>query len=271
MSKKIDILGVNFDSLTIDEANNKIIGLIKSNAKSAYVVKPYSEFLVRAANNQQISKQLNDAYLVLADGVSVQWAASYLYGEPKRKLFKLIRSLVFWLQNMKWRSQILPEKMAGLNQTLKLLDLADKNNLTVGIIGGEQSPDDIKNNILSKYPNLTNLHCWSGYYKPNQEDKIISQMKEAQLDLLFVAMGFPKQEDFIARNLSKNIAKVAIGEGGSFNYDQIGGSIKRAPKNVQNLGLEWLWRLMIQPKRIIRQLSIIKYIYLVYRQSKTLR
>lgn len=269
MKVKINILGVGFDDLTIDEANNKIVDYIKNNKRSIYVVKPYVEFLVKANRDEQIKKQLNNADLVLADGVSIQWAASYLYGQPKTKFLKLIRSLIFWLQDKSWRSQIIPEKMAGINQTIKLLDLANKNALKIGVIGGKSSPQEIQLYLQNRFKNLSKVKCWSGYFNKTDEAKIVDEIKKAKLDILFVAMGFPRQENFIVKNINSNIAKVSIGEGGSFDYDKLGGSIKRAPESMQRTGLEWLWRLGQQPSRVIRQLSIVKYVILVYKQAKS--
>lgn len=266
---KVNILGVVFDGLTIDKANELIIQRALSNSKPVYVVKPYVEFLAKSYSDNNLKHILNNAYLTLADGVSIQWAASYLYGKPSKSFLKLVRSLMFWIQNNNWRNQIIPEKMAGLNQTRKLLKLCEVNNLRVGIIGGELKPNIIHANILNRYKNLQQLFCWSGYFKSNQELAIVKQIKDAKLDILFVAMGFPRQEKFIVKNINKSIAKVCIGEGGSFDYDLLGGRVTRAPQKIQNAGLEWLWRLLRQPARIVRQSSILKFIFLVYKQSKS--
>lgn len=80
-------------------------------------------------------------------------------------------------------------------------------------------------------------------------------------DILFVAFGAPKQEKWIAKNLDKLDVKVAMAVGGSFDY--ISGEVKRAPLWIRSLGLEWLFRLIIQPWRIKRQLALIKYLYML--------
>lgn len=270
-NKRIDIAGVKIDSLTINQANTIIADIINSSqVRTHYVVKPYVEFVVKANKDDKIKDILNHADLVLADGVSLQWAASYLYGEPKKKFAKMPRSGLVWLQNVKWRSQILPDKMSGANQTIPLLHMAEKNNWRVGIIGSYSNPDTLKSNIQTRFKKLNNIFTWSGYYEPNSESKLVEEIKSAKLDILFVAMGFPKQEQFIRRNLGSKIAKVIIGEGGTFDYDQFGGKFKRAPEWMQKAGIEWLWRLMIQPSRVFRQLAIPKFLILIYSQARKL-
>jgi len=266
---RVNILGVEVDPLTIADANNVIVQLIAQPAKkSYYVVKPYVEFFVTSMGDPKIQSILNDADLVLADGVSVQWAASYLYSNPRQAFLKTWRSLLFWLQKPQWKNQILPEKMAGANQTYPLLQLAEKNGWRVGIIGGNNPPKSTKLAIQKRFPKLKYIEVWNGYFSPTEEKDITTQISHEKLDILFVAMGFTRQELFIDRNLNNNLATVMIGEGGTFDYNEFGGSIKRTPKWIQKIGLEWLWRLFRQPKRIKRQLSIPKFIFSIRRQAK---
>lgn len=270
--KKVDILDIHIDTLTIVQANKSIEMLINTyKAGSAVVVQPYVEFLVTAHKDPRIAHILNSASLCLADGVSLQWAASYLYGEPKGKKFlKVIRSGLFWLQRPNWRNQVIPEKMAGATQTKALLNLAESNGWGIGIIGGMNTPETIKKEIMQRFPKIKQLEVWSGYFPPDEEAAIVHDVSQYKLDILFVAMGFPKQELFIDANRDKNLAKVIIGEGGTFDYSEMGGTIKRAPLWMQKSGLEWLWRLLRQPKRIGRQFAIPKFVYLVKKQSKKL-
>jgi N-acetylglucosaminyldiphosphoundecaprenol N-acetyl-beta-D-mannosaminyltransferase len=267
---KVDILSVQVDALTIKEANNMIASFIHQPRKSAsrIVVKPYVEFLVTARRDSKIATMLNTADLCIADGVSLQWAASYLYGEPHKKALKVPRSGLKWLQNSNWRSQIIPEKMAGATQTTDLLYMAEANHWRVGIIGGVNSPDQIKDAVKERFPNLTHLSTWSGFYKLPDEPKLTEDIASAKLDLLLVAMGFPRQEEFMIRNQYNGLAKVMIGEGGTFDYEQMGGPIRRAPMWMQKGGLEWAWRLTKQPKRFSRQLGIPKFVWAVRSQAR---
>ncbi len=267
---RVNVLGTMIDKLTITEANNQISKLASDNSnRSFYVVKPYVEFLVKAQDDKKLQQVLNDADLVLADGTSVQWAASYLYAKPRGKYFKLLASLLFWIQNDTWRSSIVPAKMAGASQTFPLFKIAEEKGWKVGIVGGKDSADR-KKSIMKIFPKLAGLNVWSGYYDESDEPKLVADIKAAKLDILFVATGFAKQELFIAKYIKHNLARVLIGEGGTFDYKEFGGDIKRAPIWIQKIGLEWLWRLIIQPSRIIRQIAVPKFIYRVRRQGKKL-
>lgn len=270
---KTNLLGIEVDALTIAQANSQIAQLVTTHSsdKSAIVVKPYVEFLVAAQNNPKIAQILNSANLCLADGVSLQWAASYLYGKPSgKKFFKVPRSGLIWLQKPAWRNQILPEKMAGASQTRDLLQLAEKKGWRIGILGGTNSPKEIKLAMQQRFPKLAYLETWSGFYPNGDEAGIVAKIASKHLDILFVAMGFPKQEIFMQTHRDARLAKVMIGEGGTFDYAEMGGPIRRAPAWMQKGGLEWLWRLTRQPKRLGRQLAIPKFVFQIKKQSKKL-
>lgn len=268
---KINILGVGIDNLDIDGANLYIKNLVQNtNSTNHYVVKPYVEFMTKAHNDHRIKTILNDADLVLPDGISLQWASSYLYGNPKRAFLKTIRSLLFWMHDDKWRTQILKQNLGGPNQTIPLLKMAEENNWSIGILGGKQAEQKHRKHNLNKiFPGIKRLYCWEGYYNQDSIRDIITEMKSKKLDILFVAMGFPKQEEFIFRYKKEGIAKVLIGEGGTFDYDELGGTTKRAPKKIQLIGLEWAWRIIVQPKRILRLFSILKFIVLIKQFSRS--
>jgi len=267
---RVDILGIKVDRLTIPEANNIISSLVsKNSSKSFYVVKPYVEFFKKAENNPALKDIINNADLVLADGISLQWAASYLYANPLTSKPKLLASLFFWLQNESWRNSIIPAKMAGANQTIPLFSLAAQHGWRIGIIGGRE-PVKRKKAIFKKFPKLKYLAVWNGYYDQSSEAMMIKEIKSSRLDILFVATGFSKQEQFIAKYLDNNLATVLIGEGGTFDYKEFGGDIKRAPHWIQRTGLEWLWRLAIQPTRVIRQLGSLGFVFRVRKQAKKL-
>ena len=95
--------------------------------------------------------------------------------------------------------------------------------------------------------------------------QLTAQVSSAKADLILIGMGFPLQEN-VARHLSTELTHgVFIGEGGSFDYESFGGNRPKAPARLQKLGLEWLWRLAKEPKRVRRQLAIPHFIYLVWK------
>lgn len=271
MSKNsIYILGVRIDPISIIELNELIMARTQQKSSKPLVIfKPYVEFLSLASRNDNIKNLLNKSDINAADSTAVQWAASYLYGDPptSSNSISTYRSLLVNLQLKQWRNQVVPERMAGVDQTLPLLKLANKEKLRIAVIGGPKDTAKTKTSLAHRFGDL-HIRVWSGYFNTSEEYKIVTDIASYSADILFCAMGFPKQEEFIIKNREKLSAKVIIGEGGSFDYDQLGGNIKRAPKWLRKTGLEWLWRLLVQPKRIGRQIAIPNFIRKVQKQRR---
>ena len=151
----------------------------------------------------------------------------------------------------------LKERIHGVDLMENLCKEVSKQPITVGFLGaGPNVAVKTAECLREKYSGLR-----VGLVAKEWSD----DLKDAKVDILFVAFGSPKQEIWIAQNLEKLPAKVVIGVGGSFDF--ISGKVRRAPKFVQNLGLEWLFRLIIQPWRIKRQLRLVKFLYLVLREK----
>jgi N-acetylglucosaminyldiphosphoundecaprenol N-acetyl-beta-D-mannosaminyltransferase len=264
-NKSIDILGVRIDILKISQINEIIVDRANRVSGDPLVVfKPYVEFLALSARNDDIRALLGKSDYNVADSSALQWAASYLYGSPKK--ISAIKSLLFKIHSIAWRSQVIPQRMGGVDQTIPLLKLASDNNFKIGILGGPKDVDRTQQQLLKRFKGI-DLKVWSGYYSASSEAQLVKQISDSKLDILFCAMGFPKQEYFIVNNRAKLGAKVLIGEGGSFDYDSLGGPLKRAPALLRRLSLEWLWRLLLQPRRAVRQLSIPIFIAKVIKQK----
>lgn len=279
---RCDILGVQVDAMTISQSLEVVAGWVAKPAKHArIVIKPYVEFVAAARRDEGVAHMLNGADLSLADGVSLQWAASYLYGQPGGKpgLLKLTRSLLSWVQKPAWRDQILPERFAGITHTKPLLDLAEKQGWRVGIIGGKD-PKRVYQAVSKRWPELRLVDTWTGYTMTTQSQdytnwqadeqlgSILADIRTGNLDILLVGMGFPRQEYFMGAMKGEGLASVMIGEGGSFDYAELGGNKKRAPQAWRKFGVEWLWRLLLQPGRIVRQVAIPRFIWAVHTKAK---
>ena len=131
-----------------------------------------------------------------------------------------------------------------------LIKLASEKGFTIGFLGGRcEVADKVVERLQKKYQNLKINYVAE---EPGEIPKT---------DILFVAFGAPKQEKWIAENLEKIPVKVAMGVGGAFDY--ISGRVPRAPAWIRRLSLEWLFRLIIQPWRIKRQLKLLKYLWLI--------
>ena len=213
MSMKTEIFGVNFDDLTLDEAVEKMQG---------FVVLPYSEFIVRAQKDEEFRNILNSADFCLCESRGLYLAARFIGKSLKKNIngIELIYSICDKVQNPNFKFQKV--FLFGAKEEV-IKRAAEKLGNTV--IGFEHGYQD--------------------------EKRVIEKINIVKPDVLLVGLGSPKQEKFIHENL-KNMpsVKLAIGVGGAFDF--ISGHVKRAPRILQKIGLEWLWRLALEPKRIKR-------------------
>ena len=232
MKNKIFLLGVGINNINIQDTLEFIIKGLGKNEKKYYVVTPNPEILVIANANHNYKKVLNNAKLALPDGVGVMLASKFL-------------------------SKPLGQRVTGVDLVENLCREVSKQPITVGFLGAGPHVAELASECLrEKYPDL----------KINFTEQEWNFEKDyPKTDILFVAFGSPKQEIWIAENLNKLPVKVAIGVGGAFDF--ISGKTKRAPVIFRKLGLEWLFRLFMQPWRIKRQLRLIKFIFLVFKEK----
>lgn len=129
-------------------------------------------------------------------------------------------------------------------------------------------PEKTRESLLRIFPNLKIVGVHDGYLNEQTEREVIDEINRLQPNVLFVAMGAPKQEKWIYAHKNELKVDVAAGQGGTFDYEA--GRIKRAPKLIQKLGIEWLWRLAIEPKRIIRMSVLPIYVVKIFfKRDKT--
>ena len=256
---------MRFHNLNRAEAASVIAELARAGGK-AYVVKPYSEFMPRAAREACLRDILNGADLCLADGVGILWAAHYLSlpGGPLRALAQLPLSLAALALNPGAVRRPLKENMAGVDLTWEMLACLDEAGSRVFLLGGtEEEVLGARKRIEARFPGLRVVGARHGYFDDagRENDAVLRAIDEARPEVLLVAMGFPRQEEWIAENLTSLQVNVAVAEGGSLSF--ISGVVPRAPRWLRRLGLEWLYRLARQPWRLRRQLAIPQFLRLV--------
>lgn len=226
--EKIFLLGVGFTNASERQVLEFIVTGLEKQTEKYYIVTPNPEILVIANKDRQYKNVLNGAKLALADGIGVIIAARLL-GRP------------------------LKQRINGVDLVEKLCSEVSNQPITVGFLGaGPNVAEKVAECLKNKYSNLR-----VGLVATEWSDAL----KDKKVDILFVAFGSPKQEIWIANKLETLPAKVVVGVGGAFDF--ISGKVPRAPKVLRSLGLEWLFRLVIQPWRIKRQLSLLKFIFLV--------
>jgi N-acetylglucosaminyldiphosphoundecaprenol N-acetyl-beta-D-mannosaminyltransferase len=264
----VEVLGVRFHNLSRAEAAQAIAGMVRRRER-AYVVKPYSEYMPRAARDARIREILNAAGLCLADGIGILWAAHYLAlaGGPVRALAQLPLSLAAIALNSGAIRRPLKENMAGVDLTWEVLARLDEAACRVFLLGGtEEEVQGARGRIEARLDRLRIVGAHHGYFDVSGEEsaQVLRAINEAETDVVLVAMGFPRQEEWIAANMPRLRVNVAISEGGSFSF--ISGAVARAPRWLRPVGLEWLFRLLRQPWRIRRQMAIPLFIWLVVKE-----
>ncbi|MBI4096099.1 MAG: WecB/TagA/CpsF family glycosyltransferase [Candidatus Levybacteria bacterium] len=269
MLEKKNILGVDITSATKKEILEYIIKNLENFQKKLFVVTPNPEFLVLANKNPKFKSILNRADLASADGIGLILAAKIL-GKPLRGRFTgidLVKSLC--------------EEVSEKPITVGFLggrgDVAEKTaeclrkkypGLKVGFVGEEWPNDNLDDRGLRVEGRNLKIDGRSSIHSLTPTVKNLSSTfyhLPSSIDILFVAFGAPKQEYWISENLDKIPVKVAIGVGGAFDY--ISGKVPRAPSFLRDIGMEWLFRLLVQPWRLKRQLSLIRFVWLVIKEK----
>ncbi len=229
---KKNILGIKIDDVTMDEALETVGNWLKGSGKH-YIVTPNPEIIMAAQKDNRYKSILNDADLSIPDGIGLK-----LSGKVKNTI-------------------------AGVDFMERLVDQSRVWASTVGLLGGkDRVADKAVDCLRKKYPGVKIVYAESGG-EVDEEGKSLKSLKLLKCDLLFVGFGPPKQEKWIAKNLGSLNIKVVMAVGGSLDY--ISGEVPRAPKLVRNFGLEWLFRLAVQPWRIKRQFALIEYLFLLSR------
>ena len=266
---KLNLLGVTIDAITMEQAADEIVAYSKSTNPAKYITKPYVEFLDLAATNLEVRDLLNQSLLTLPDSVALQWAALYQSGK-KRSIIRLMITLSQILTQPKALTSVIPERFAGADFSWFLLEKAATEKLSIYLIGHPQngSITQTADAIQRRLPRLRVVGTFDGLKVNDHEPELLAELINLQPNLILIGIGFPRQERLMSRLAPKLKSGILIGEGGTFDYESFGGTIKRAPVIMRRLGLEWLWRLILQPKRIVRQFAIPRFIWKVYRGKK---
>lgn len=224
---RTDILGVGFDSITLPQAVEKAVDLLERGG-THYVVTPNPELVQRAGKEPPFRDVLNGADLVLPDGVGITYAAKIL-GRP------------------------LAARVPGIDFAAALCGELAKSGRKLFLLGAKPGvAEQAAENLKKEHPGLTVCGVHDGYFK--EDGPVAAEIRAAGADAVFVCLGFPRQEYWMAQHGGETGAALLVGLGGSL--DVFAGQVKRAPKGFQKLGLEWLYRLITQPSRIGRMAKL---------------
>lgn len=218
--RQVKVFNVNINALAQREVLLLIDNFLLGNEQHQIAtVNP--EFLMEARKNNYFKRILNSTSLNVPDGIGLVWLAGISSG-----------------------------RIAGIDLMKDICKLASKNNKSCFLFGGRGVVEATKENLVEEFPDLK----IAGIAEDREGAK--NNIKETDPDIIFVALGAPEQEVWIYENKEKfPQTKLFMGVGGAF--DIISGRIKRAPISMQKMGLEWLWRLMQEPKRFRRILKAV--------------
>lgn len=276
MKNKISICKVPFHPLTTDEVLDAISGYVQGNGQH-FIVTSNPEFVIEAQKNPLFTEVLNKADISTADGIGILWASTFLYHMRTFAWkmvailalpFQLLGSLLAVILYRPYIRHIIPERVTGASLFLDIAQVAAKKGWRVFLLGaGEGVAEQAQKKLQKMYPQLQVVGAYAGSPKEEDEQEVIQKINNVSPDILFVAYGAPKQELWIHRNLFEiPSVKMAMGIGGAF--DMVAGVVKRAPKFMRSLGLEWLWRLFRQPTRAGRIFNAtIRFIWLVVKEK----
>jgi N-acetylglucosaminyldiphosphoundecaprenol N-acetyl-beta-D-mannosaminyltransferase len=228
----VEILGVQIDDLSESDVLQKVSAELKA-GRRIFIATPNPEMIVLAQKNGEFLRILNSANIKIADGVGLKFGAAIL-------------------------GRRLKNRMTGTDLTERLCELAAAENLGVYFLGaGRGVAIDAAKKLQNKYGELKICGAEEGGQMDDWDSgQILSHINEKNPAFLFVALGHGRQEKWLAENLDKMPGvKLAMGVGGAFDF--FADRASRAPMILRRIGLEWLWRLITEPKRYKRIFSAV--------------
>lgn len=229
---RVDILGIGVDPVTMREVLNRIEKFIEERIPRIVITADASG-IVLAQKDPRWRDILLKADLVTPDSYGIIWASRKL-GSP------------------------IAERVTGVDLVVELCALSESKGYRLFFLGAAPGvAEKAAEKMKKRFPGIHIAGTHHGYFSEAEENSIVEKIRVARSDVLFVAMGIPRQEKFIAKHLYEMAVPVSIGVGGSF--DVLSGLTKRAPYLVQKIHLEWLWRLLMNPKKWRKVLTLPRF------------
>lgn len=226
-------MGIDFSDMTLNETINYLSEIIDEPYQSlTHVITANPEIAMKILNDKEMQNVAEKAELITPDGIGIVFASKMLGGAVK-------------------------ERVSGFDIVVELMRKRnnERKSLKIYALGANQETISLAvKNIENQFTNVQVVGFHDGYFNSENESKIVKEINECKPDLLLVGLGSPKQEQFISKHKPYFNTKVAIGVGGTF--DVLSGKVKRAPVLIQKMNLEWFYRLVNNPKRLVRQASL---------------
>lgn len=218
-----ELLGIPIDSLTFDETVHRAVQAMRTRTPTQHIAVNVAK-LVKARTNPELRRDILSSHIIGADGMGVVWAARLL-------------------------GVAVPERVAGVDLMLRLLRVCAQQGFRPYILGARQDVLDRAMAIArGRWSGLEFAGARNGYFRPEQEADIVDAIRQSGADCLFIALPTPQKERFLARYREVLEVPFIMGVGGSI--DVLAGHVDRAPRLMQQAGLEWLYRIYQEPGRM---------------------
>jgi N-acetylglucosaminyldiphosphoundecaprenol N-acetyl-beta-D-mannosaminyltransferase len=238
-----ELLGLEFERARMPAVVARCLAWTRQPRRSHIVVTANASHLCMMRHDPALRDACRAGDMAVADGMSVVWALQAL-GRP------------------------VPERVTGVDLMAELLAAGSRERLRVYLLGARQEVlDALVAECARRYPGLTMAGARNGYFTADDHPSIVEEIRASAPDLLFVGMPSPFKDVFCERYRDRLDVPVIIGVGGSF--DVLAGHTRRAPRAAQRLGLEWAWRLVMEPRRLWKRYltTNTEFIWLVMREA----
>lgn len=233
----MNILGIPVTQISFADVLQHVLAYLDiSNSefrKPLMIITLNSEMAGMSMGDHEFDKAVAAASLIVPDGIGIILASRVL-GTP------------------------LQSRICGIDLGEEFFTIAEEKSFSVYLLGGrEEVIQKACQNLSVRFPKLQIAGAHHGYFDSTEENRILDEIRQKQPHILLVGLGTPKQEKWLARHLSEFPPCVCIGVGGSF--DVWAGMVPRAPYWVRRIGFEWLYRIIRQPRRLLRVFSLLKF------------
>jgi N-acetylglucosaminyldiphosphoundecaprenol N-acetyl-beta-D-mannosaminyltransferase len=230
MTSSVDIMGCRFDAITEAETRDLIFEWRDAPERKTHTIITVNvAILMMMRDDPKLSEAVEKADLVVVDGTPLVWTA-------------------------KWLAKPVPEKVSGVDLMQQLLEVGEKDGkpLRVFLLGTTQERlDKLCDVIRDRYPKVVIAGARNGYFKEPDWPDVTKLIRESNADVLFVGMPCPFKEIWCERHREELATPAVIGVGGAF--DVLGGFVQRAPVVMQKAGMEWFWRMMMEPRKLFKR------------------
>jgi N-acetylglucosaminyldiphosphoundecaprenol N-acetyl-beta-D-mannosaminyltransferase len=226
-AEKAELLGLSFDAVTIANAVARCLEFCRAPRTPHMIITANASHLCMMRNNPELAQACHAAHLTVADGMSVVWA-------------------------LRASGQPVPERVAGVDLMACLLAAAGEQRLRVYFLGARREiVTALAEMSRVKHPGIEIAGFHDGYFGLEDHPGIVEEIRASRADMLFVGMPSPFKETWCERHLERLEVPIIMGVGGSF--DVLAGFTRRAPRWLQSLGLEWFWRVLMEPRKLWRR------------------